>query len=228
MIFLLQTLRTNYCPAPSFGRLLGPITPGSAVGHVCFPARVFSPFHNPVRDDPDDPVHVQECFPTCPTLSNANATPNITSEPSHSISSVTASSDSSLTPVTCSPSLLLHSSLLPHCNSPSLPPALDLLSPLDSFVPLSLIPIHNSHFDWHSAVETDLRSSDNTTEQPEFFMKAPDLGSASKALIEFVTAIYSGQHSLSSARRAELDVRIPRHSTIAGLFQSGEFLTFHM
>jgi hypothetical protein len=75
---------------------------------------------------------------------------------------------------------------------------------------------------WHSAIKHDIAVST----EDEFFLKAPDVDSAAKALVEFITASYLGQ-GLTLARRAELGVKIPAHSTTAGLFITDN-ITFHV
>jgi hypothetical protein len=55
-------------------------------------------------------------------------------------------------------------------------------------------------------------------EEAEFFLRAADIQSAARALIEFAVAVYGGERNISYERRIELGIRIPASSSIPGLF----------
>jgi hypothetical protein len=220
-------------PVPSFGRMLGPITPASTEQHICYAARVFGQFH---IASATDEYQLPECMEQCPRPWSAVMLPSILPPAStSSLSTPKSSDDSSIS------TSLLHA-LLPELNHDSPPPSprsfLFLpdsppLSPLvesnhlrevapnlDAELPRAL-PTYTSVSSWQSCVTRDVATSPE-----EFFLKAPDVGSAAKALVEFIAASHLGQ-GLTLARRAELGVKIPAHSSVAGLFIT-DTITFHV
>jgi hypothetical protein len=81
-------------------------------------------------------------------------------------------------------------------------------------LPDSPPPKYSSFTSWQLAVQR-LITLDLC--EDEFFLKAPDVDSAANGLMEFVVSHYTNQ-VMSVARRAELNVKIPGHSTLTGLF----------
>jgi hypothetical protein len=230
----------------------GPIDTVSHEPHGCFAARALHGFLTNRLDESQTSEPIS-CFSDCPNtaepdhdftpisdtvfapVSSAPApTPNSVQAPGPTLNLATISDAGAfLAPISDAASASLRNSTPEPSNHASFPllgthgePQSPLFFPDSPRSPVSDLlsePWPLTFPTWKADLEFNIQRSDS---EKEFYLEAPDVATAAKALIEFMVAEYSGEKLTRTQRRA-LNVKIPPRSSIAGLFFE-EGITFFM